>query len=293
MRSARSPVPSRCEPATPSRMAARQACCAHARNDTDPDSHVGCGGRVERSGDSRSELVRRAVPDSDEDPRRASPRDCATPRARRRARGDRRRTHRAVLALEGAVRPHARARARAVCEAADLGGRHGAAPPPDRRARGDAHRVDRREPASRRGGGERQRSGNGTAVLEADAELEDEDDEDAGRSTRTRTRSPATSARTPAPSRRYRFRHPTASGKTIAAAGFVEAARKLGVLILTHRRLLVSQFQRDLTTEGYGDRFADAITRGNEPTARTRSRSRPTRGSRGTTTRSRARRTTS
>src|SRR5205823_114945 len=42
--------------------------------------------------------------------------------------------------------------------------------------------------------------------------------------------------------RRYRFRHPTASGKTIAAAGFVEAARTLGVLILTHRRLLVSQF---------------------------------------------------
>src|SRR5215472_17697122 len=37
--------------------------------------------------------------------------------------------------------------------------------------------------------------------------------------------------------RRYRFRHPTASGKTIAAAGFVEAARTLGVLILTHRRL--------------------------------------------------------
>src|SRR6266581_5070992 len=52
--------------------------------------------------------------------------------------------------------------------------------------------------------------------------------------------------------RRYRFRHPTASGKTIAAAGFVEAARTLGVLILTHRRLLVSQFQRDLTDEGYG-----------------------------------------
>src|SRR6059058_711526 len=65
--------------------------------------------------------------------------------------------------------------------------------------------------------------------------------------------------------RRYRFRHPTASGKTIAAAGFVEAARTLGVLILTHRRLLVSQFQRDLTDEGYGDRFSPAIERGKEP----------------------------
>src|SRR3989454_1503663 len=64
--------------------------------------------------------------------------------------------------------------------------------------------------------------------------------------------------------RRYRFRHPTASGKTIAAAGFVEAARTLGVLILTHRRLLVSQFQRDLTDEGYGDRFTPAVERGKE-----------------------------
>ncbi|HUJ93199.1 MAG TPA: DEAD/DEAH box helicase family protein [Gaiellaceae bacterium] len=65
--------------------------------------------------------------------------------------------------------------------------------------------------------------------------------------------------------RRYRFRHPTASGKTIAAAGFVEASRTLGVLILTHRRLLVAQFQRDLKTEGYGDRFTDAIEGGKEP----------------------------
>jgi len=65
--------------------------------------------------------------------------------------------------------------------------------------------------------------------------------------------------------RRFRFRHPTASGKTIAAAGFVEAARTLGVLILTHRRLLVSQFNRDLTTEGYGDRIVDAIERGKRP----------------------------
>ncbi|HVV57161.1 MAG TPA: DEAD/DEAH box helicase family protein [Gaiellaceae bacterium] len=59
--------------------------------------------------------------------------------------------------------------------------------------------------------------------------------------------------------RRYRFRHPTASGKTIAAAGFVEAARTEGVLILTHRRLLVDQFRRELTDHGYGDRFHDAV----------------------------------
>src|SRR6187549_1282918 len=65
--------------------------------------------------------------------------------------------------------------------------------------------------------------------------------------------------------RRFRFRHPTASGKTIAAAGFVEAARTMGVLILTHRRLLVQQFTRDLTTEGYGDRLRPAIEDGQEP----------------------------
>ncbi|MDP9491565.1 MAG: DEAD/DEAH box helicase family protein [Actinomycetota bacterium] len=66
----------------------------------------------------------------------------------------------------------------------------------------------------------------------------------------------------PGAERRYRFRHPTASGKTIAAAGFVEAARSEGVLILTHRRLLVSQFNRELTDEGYGDRLKPAVESG-------------------------------
>jgi superfamily II DNA or RNA helicase len=65
--------------------------------------------------------------------------------------------------------------------------------------------------------------------------------------------------------RRFRFRHPTASGKTIAAAGFVESAKTMGVLILTHRRLLVNQFTRDLTTEGYGERLHDAVLRDREP----------------------------
>jgi ribonuclease E len=69
----------------------------------------------------------------------------------------------------------------------------------------------------------------------------------------------------PGAARRYRFRHPTASGKTIAAAGFVEAARTLGVLILTHRRLLVSQFTRDLTDEGYGDRLTEIVAQDQKP----------------------------
>ena len=63
----------------------------------------------------------------------------------------------------------------------------------------------------------------------------------------------------PGARRRYRFKHPTASGKTIAAAGFVDAARTTGVLILTHRRLLVDQFTRDLTKEGYGSRLHEAV----------------------------------
>jgi ribonuclease E len=69
----------------------------------------------------------------------------------------------------------------------------------------------------------------------------------------------------PGAARRFRFRHPTASGKTIAAAGFVEAARTMGVLILTHRRLLVSQFNRELKAEGYGDRIMPQIEAGQEP----------------------------
>ena len=103
--------------------------------------------------------------------------------------------------------------------------------------------------------------GNGT-VAEVDLDEEEpEDDFDAGFVEEALPEEPRTSA-DPGAVRRYRFRHPTASGKTIAAAGFVEAARELGVLILTHRRLLVSQFKRDLTTEGYGDRFDDAILAG-------------------------------
>ena len=59
--------------------------------------------------------------------------------------------------------------------------------------------------------------------------------------------------------RRYRFKHPTASGKTVAAAAFVDAARITGVLILTHRRLLVDQFKRDLKEQGYGHRIKEPV----------------------------------
>src|SRR5204863_5388208 len=112
-------------------------------------------------------------------------------------------------------------------------------------------------------------NGNGNAAAEnggyAESEEEEEDFATAPAEGDLELPVPLTPEQDPGAVRRFRFRHPTASGKTIAAAGFVEAARTLGVLILTHRRLLVSQFNRDLTTEGYGDRIVDAIERGQEP----------------------------
>ena len=109
-------------------------------------------------------------------------------------------------------------------------------------------------------------NGNGHAEAELEAEDADEEDElEPADGEADADDEPEFTGEDPGAVRRYRFRHPTASGKTIAAAGFVEAARTLGILILTHRRLLVSQFQRDLTTEGYGERFTDAIERGQTP----------------------------
>ncbi|TMJ96764.1 MAG: hypothetical protein E6G67_04375 [Actinobacteria bacterium] len=105
-------------------------------------------------------------------------------------------------------------------------------------------------------------SGNGNGVQDEDA-AQDEDDEPEAEVEGEEEDDAV--GQDPGAVRRFRFRHPTASGKTIAAAGFVEAARTMGVLILTHRRLLVQQFTRDLTTEGYGDRLRPAIERGQEP----------------------------
>jgi superfamily II DNA or RNA helicase len=103
-------------------------------------------------------------------------------------------------------------------------------------------------------------NGNG-AVLEEEAPADEEEaDDEEG----VEEEEPLPEA-DPGAVRRFRFRHPTASGKTIAAGGFVEAARTMGVLILTHRRLLVQQFTRDLTKEGYGERLRPAILKGQEP----------------------------
>jgi len=116
-------------------------------------------------------------------------------------------------------------------------------------------------PADDNGNGNGHASTNGTAA-EVDVDEEADDDYDAGFIEDDELLEAEFTGADPGAIRRFRFRHPTASGKTIAAAGFVEAARNLGVLILTHRRLLVAQFKGDLTTEGYADRFTDALLAG-------------------------------
>ena len=54
----------------------------------------------------------------------------------------------------------------------------------------------------------------------------------------------------PNAARRFWFEHATGAGKTVAALGFVEASRTGGVLILTHRRNLVDQFNGELFDRG-------------------------------------------
>ena len=129
-----------------------------------------------------------------------------------------------------------------------------------------AELIARHEDEAENGNGD----GNGHAVqLEERTDDEEEDfeeesvpDEDSDEEEVAEAGAPGDD---PGAVRRFRFRHPTASGKTIAAAGFVEAAKTMGVLILTHRRLLVNQFTSDLTTEGYGERLHDAVLRDREP----------------------------
>lgn len=111
-------------------------------------------------------------------------------------------------------------------------------------------------------------NGNGTVTAEELVEVEPEENGDAiveELDAEPEPENGSVPTADPGAVRRFRFRHPTASGKTIAAAGFIEAARTVGVLILTHRRLLVSQFNRELGDEGYGDRLVPAIETGQTP----------------------------
>ncbi|MGZ4322672.1 MAG: DEAD/DEAH box helicase family protein, partial [Solirubrobacteraceae bacterium] len=64
--------------------------------------------------------------------------------------------------------------------------------------------------------------------------------------------------------RRFWFEHATGAGKTVAALGFVEASRTGGVLILTHRRNLVDQFNGELRDRGYRDRIHPPLLNGHD-----------------------------
>jgi ribonuclease E len=68
----------------------------------------------------------------------------------------------------------------------------------------------------------------------------------------------------PNAAKRFWFEHATGAGKTVAALGFVEASRTGGVLILTHRRNLVDQFNGELRDRGYGDRIAAPLLNGRD-----------------------------
>jgi superfamily II DNA or RNA helicase len=69
----------------------------------------------------------------------------------------------------------------------------------------------------------------------------------------------------PNAARRFWFEHATGAGKTVAALGFVEASRTGGILILTHRRNLVDQFNGELRDRGYRDRIHAPILNGAVP----------------------------
>ncbi len=109
---------------------------------------------------------------------------------------------------------------------------------------------------------EEEGNGNGNGLDPGEHEDEEDDEQVAEPDEDEAESDELAGADDPGAGRRYRFRHPTASGKTIAAAGFVEAARTMGVLILTHRRLLVDQFRRELTDHGYKNRLAPELVTG-------------------------------
>jgi hypothetical protein len=70
----------------------------------------------------------------------------------------------------------------------------------------------------------------------------------------------------PNAAKRFWFEHATGAGKTVAALGFVEATRTGGVLILTHRRNLVDQFNGELRDRGYSKRCSPALLEGRDAT---------------------------
>ncbi len=68
----------------------------------------------------------------------------------------------------------------------------------------------------------------------------------------------------PNAAKRFWFEHATGAGKTVAALGFVEASSTGGVLILTHRRNLVDQFNGELRDRGYRKRISPPLVDGQD-----------------------------
>jgi ribonuclease E len=84
--------------------------------------------------------------------------------------------------------------------------------------------------------------------------VEDEDEEE----------SLAEQPEDPNAAKRFWFEHATGAGKTVAALGFVEASQTGGVLILTHRRNLVDQFNGELRDRGYAKRISRPLLQGED-----------------------------
>jgi hypothetical protein len=110
-----------------------------------------------------------------------------------------------------------------------------------------------------------------------DEELDDEDDEDEeeveaesdGEEPRDWSEdddeeSLADQPEDPNAAKRFWFEHATGAGKTVAALGFVEASQTGGVLILTHRRNLVDQFNGELRDRGYTKRISKPLLKGED-----------------------------
>ncbi|HTX45716.1 MAG TPA: DEAD/DEAH box helicase family protein [Solirubrobacteraceae bacterium] len=132
--------------------------------------------------------------------------------------------------------------------------------------------------AQRSGSGTWNGSGNGavaepvklaSASIPGEEELEDEDDDEEPQDWQDEVEDEAEEQLAEQPEdpnadRRFWFEHATGAGKTVAALGFVEGSRTGGVLILTHRRNLVDQFNGELRDRGYRDRISAPLLDDND-----------------------------
>ena len=100
------------------------------------------------------------------------------------------------------------------------------------------------------------------APVLAGADEDEDDDEPEDFADPESEAAPAEAADDPNAHKRFWFEHATGAGKTVAALGFVEASRTGGVLILTHRRNLVDQFNGELRDRGYADRITGPLMQG-------------------------------